>query len=151
MMMFRSDEPLVPIVIDTREQEPYGFDAGRVRAIRRVLPAGDYSLEGHESSVAIERKSLPDFVSTVIHNRARFYRELDRLREYRAAAVVVEGNLSDILTGSYRSAAHPNTLLGSVAAISIDFGVPVLFCSNRQAAIRFVEAYLTRIYWRKNE
>ena len=41
--------------------------------------------------MSVERKSLADFVSTVIHNRARFYRELDRLRGYGDAAVVVEG------------------------------------------------------------
>ncbi len=72
MTVSRFDDGLVPIVVDTREQEPYGFDAGRVRVIRRALPAGDYSLEGMESTVAVERKSLPDFVSTVIHSRPRF-------------------------------------------------------------------------------
>lgn len=148
MTVSRSDDGLVPIVVDTREQEPYGFDAGRVRVIRHALPAGDYSLEGMESTVAVERKSLADFVSTVIHSRARFYRELSRLGAYRAAAVVVEGNLMDVLSGHYRGGAHPNSLLGSIAAITVDFDVPVFFCSNRQAAARFVEAYLSRIHMR---
>lgn len=148
MMTSRSDPRLVPIVVDTREQEAYGFDARRVRVIRRALPAGDYSVEGMETAVAVERKSLADFVSTVIHSRARFYRELDRLRGYGAAAVVVEGNLMDVLGGRYRSGAHPNALLGTIAAITIDFGIPVFFCSNRQASARFVEAYLVRVYER---
>ena len=148
MMTSHSKTALVPIVSDTREQEPYGFDARRVRVIRRALPAGDYSIEGMETSVAVERKSLSDFVSTVIHNRPRFYRELSRFSGYLAAAVVVEGNLMDVLGGRYRSAAHPNALLGTIAAITVDFGVPVFFCSNRQAAARFVEAYLIRIYER---
>ncbi|MCC6389106.1 MAG: ERCC4 domain-containing protein [Bryobacterales bacterium] len=146
--MSLSSRPLVPIVADTREQEPYGFDARRVRVIRRALPAGDYSIEGMEAVVAVERKSLPDFVSTVIHDRPRFYRELERLRGYASAAVIVEGNLMDVLGGRYRSAAHPNALLGTIAAITIDFGIPVFFCSNRQAAARFVEAYLVRIFER---
>lgn len=148
MTTSRSKAVLVPIVVDTREQEEYGFDTRRVRVIRRALPAGDYSVEGLETAVAVERKSLADFVSTVIHNRARFCRELDRLRGYGSAAVVVEGNLMDVLGGRYRSAAHPNALLGTIAAITIDFGVPVFFCSNRQAAARFVEAYLVRVYER---
>ena len=148
MMMSRSDPVLVPIVADTREQEVYGFDARRVRVIRRALPTGDYSIEGMETSVAVERKSLADFVSTVIHNRPRFYRELSRFSGYLAPAVVVEGNLMDVLGGRYRSAGHPNALLGTIAAITVDFGVPVFFCSNRHAAARFVEAYLIRIYER---
>jgi DNA excision repair protein ERCC-4 len=148
MTMSRSDAVLVPVVADSREQEPYGFDARRVRVIRRALPAGDYSIEGLETAVAIERKSLSDFVSTVVHNRARFYRELSRLGGYRAAAIVVEATLMEILGGQYRSGVHPNALLGTVAAITVDFGIPVFFCSNRQAAARFVEAYLVRIYER---
>ena len=139
-------DALVPIIVDSREQEAYGFDRSRVRIVRRALPAGDYSLEGMESIVAVERKSLADFVSTMIHNRSRFYRELRQLGTYRAAAVVVEANLMDVLSGHYRNGAHPNSLLGFIAAITVDFGVPVFFCSNRQAACRFVEAYLTRFH-----
>ena len=118
MMTSHSKTAFVPIVSDTREQEPYGFDTRRVRVIRRALPAGDYSIEGMETAVAVERKSLPDFVSTVIHNRPRFYRELELLRGYGDTAVVVEGNLMDVLGGRYRSAAHPNALLGTIAAIT---------------------------------
>ena len=50
--------------------------------------------------------------------------------------------------GTIVAAPTPNSLLGSIAAITVDFGVPVFFCSNRQAAARFVEAYLRRIHMR---
>jgi ERCC4-type nuclease len=67
--------------------------------VRRALPAGDYSIEGLEDSVAVERKTLEDFVSTVIRSRKRFTRELQRLAGYEAACIVVEADLSDILGG----------------------------------------------------
>ena len=70
--MSRSNRGPATIVIDTREQEPYSFDSRLVAAVRRALPAGDYSVEGMEERVAVERKSLDDFVSTVIHARRRF-------------------------------------------------------------------------------
>ena len=38
--------------------------------------------------------------------------------------------------------------IGTVASIVVDFGVPVYFCSDRQAACRFVEEYLTRFHRR---
>lgn len=98
----------VTVVVDTREQEPYTFESGCTEVVRRALPAGDYSVEGHEDSVAVERKTLEDFVSTVIRSRKRFTRELRRLCEYDAACVVVEADLRDILGGRYRSGAHPN-------------------------------------------
>ncbi len=137
-------------IIDTREQEPYSFDSRLAAAVRRALPAGDYSVEGLEDRVAVERKSLDDFVSTVIHARPRFRAELRKLGGYRAACVVVEGGVGDVLLQHYRGAAHPNAVMGNALSIILDFGIPVFFCGNRQAACQFVQAYLlaARARWR---
>jgi len=136
------------VVVDTREQEPYAFDPERVAVVRRALPAGDYSLEGHEVSIAAERKSLDDYVASVIIDRERFLRELDALAEYDFACVVVEATLEDVVAHRYRSGAHPNSVFGATTAIVIDYGVPVFFCGDRQLACRFVEGLLRR-YHRK--
>ncbi|MEA3364861.1 MAG: ERCC4 domain-containing protein [Candidatus Hydrogenedentes bacterium] len=146
MPSHRSDEDRITVVVDTREQEPYVFDPRCVAVTRRALPAGDYSIEGREDSVAVERKTLEDFVSTVIRSRKRFTRELQRLAGYEAACIVVEADLSDILGGRYRSRAHPNAVLGTVLSIVVDFDIPVFFCSDRQAACRFVEGFLLRFH-----
>jgi len=135
----------ITVVVDTREQDPYAFDAS-CEVVRRALPAGDYSIEGFEDSVAVERKTLEDFVSTVIRQRKRFYRELQRLEEYEAACVVVESDLRDVLNGDYRSGAHPNAVLGTVISIVVDFQIPVFFCSDQQVACRFVEEFLLRLH-----
>jgi ERCC4-type nuclease len=134
----------VTVVVDTREQEAYGFNPDLVRPVRRALPAGDYSVDGLETTIAVERKTLDDFVSTVMRVRARFYRELRRLQQYPRACVVVEANLSDVLAGRYRCDAHPHAVVGSALAIIVDFGVPVYFCSSRQVACKFVEGFLLR-------
>jgi DNA excision repair protein ERCC-4 len=139
-----SERGPVTFVIDTREQEPLGFNPQLVRPVRRALPAGDYSVEGLEQTVAVERKTLDDFVGTVIRARERFYRELHRLSDYARACVVVEASLEDLLAGHYRGGAHPQALLGTALAITVDFGIPVFFCSNRQITCRFVEGYLLR-------
>jgi ERCC4-type nuclease len=140
----RSKQLPVTIVIDSREQEPYGFNPQLVRPVRRALPAGDYSVEGLESTLAVERKTLDDFVGTVIRERERFYRELRRLEHYSRACVVVEDSWADVFARRYRGHAHPETVFGSAMAITVDFSVPVFFCSNRQIACRFVEGYLLR-------
>ena len=64
-------EKLIPIVVDSRKQEPYSFDPKRFVVVRKALPAGDYSLVGWEERVAVERKSLTDFVQTIIRSRRR--------------------------------------------------------------------------------
>lgn len=140
--MSRSSGQAATIIIDTREQEPYSFDCRLAATVRRALPAGDYSLDGFESVVAVERKTLNDFVSTVIHSRERFREELRKLAAYRAACVVVEAGLVNLLQKRYRGGAHPNAVLGSALSLILDYRVPVFFCSNRQAACHFVQAYL---------
>ena len=140
--MSRSNGQAATIIIDTREQEPYSFDSRLAATVRRALPAGDYSLDGFESVVAVERKTLDDFVATVIHSRERFRAELRKLAGYRAACVVVEAGLLDLLQKRYRGGAHPNAVLGSALSLILDYRVPVFFCSNRQAACHFVQAYL---------
>ena len=142
MRLSRSSPAPVTFIADTREQEPFSFDSRLVVVERRALPAGDYSVAGLEGVVAVERKTLDDFVSTVIHSRERFRNELVKLAAYRAACVVVEAGLVDVLLARYRGDAHPNAVLGSALSIILDFRIPVFFCSSRQAACQFVQAYL---------
>jgi ERCC4-type nuclease len=138
----RSDAARATIVIDSREQEPYSFDPRLAATVRRALQAGDYSVGGFEDQVAVERKTLDDFVSTLIHRRRRFREELRKLSRYRAACVVVEAELLDVLGKRYRGEARPEAVVGSTLSILLDYGVPVMFCGNRQAARHFTQGYL---------
>ena len=113
------------IVIDSREKEQYAFSCSTVR---RKLDAGDYSIAGHELSVAVERKSLPDFVHTVIHDFQRFAAELDKLKAMDAACVVVEADLDALLRDQHRETLRgvaPTSLLGMSLYISLRWTVPV--------------------------
>ena len=148
--MSRSNGGPVRFIVDTREQEEYSFDPRLVTAVRRALPAGDYSIEGLEDRVAVERKTLDDFVSTVIHSWARFREELRKLAGYRAACVVVEAGLIDVLQKRYRGGAHPNAVLGNALSLILDYRVPVFFCTTRQASCQFVQAYLLGAHARWN-
>ena len=130
------------IVIDSREKEPYGFTCGMVR---KKLDAGDYSVEGHEHQVAVERKSLPDFVHTVIHDFPRFAAELQKLAAMQAPCIVVEANLDDVMRGlaadKLRSVA-PRAVLGAALHIAIRHRVPIYWCGSRQTACAFTDGYL---------
>ena len=116
------------VVVDTREQMPYafadiktdacnGYQPLEVRTTVRCLPAGDYSLEGFENLVAVERKSLNDLYCTLSQGRERFGRKLKRLAEYAFAAVVIEADWPTILgSPPERSRLHPRTIIRSVMA-----------------------------------
>lgn len=130
------------IVIDTREQAEYSFSC---ETVRRKLDAGDYSVAGFEHRVAVERKSLPDFVHTVIHDATRFAAELQKLAGMDAASVVIEANLDDVLRGRHgdvlRSVA-PQAVLGAAIHIALRWQVPVYWCGSRQSSCAFTDAFL---------
>lgn len=128
-----------PIVIDTREQRPYQIDD----AIRAKLDAGDYSVEGYESRIAIERKSLDDWIGTILRNRERFARELARLSAYDFAAVVVEGTVADIAYGLYKSEIKPSALIAMTADLIIRLRpIAVMFGGDRPSSAALTIALL---------
>lgn len=133
------------IIIDSREREPWSFACATVR---RALPAGDYSVDGLEGVVAVERKSLADFTRTVLHEFPRFAAELDQLALLPQACIVVEADLDRVLRGQAADAlrgASPESLLGAAVHIQTRFHVPVLWCGSRQAACAFTDAYLRMV------
>ena len=143
--------PKPTLITDSREQIPFQFPEDRCLSRRAALPAGDYSILGMETRVAVERKELNDYVQTVISQRERFHKELLKLQTYDAAIIVVEASLSDIVARRYRSGAHPLSILGATISIMVDHGIPVVFCDTRQIACRFTQDFLLRWYKRNGE
>ena len=93
----------------------------------------------------VERKSLRDFVGTVIHDFDRFARELQKLSAMEAACIVVEADLTAVLCGLHHDALRavaPQSLLGASTYLGIKYRVPVYWCGSRPAAVRFTDAYL---------
>ena len=122
----------INIIVDSREQMPYSFEQWGVNVQRAGLDAGDYSLLGFESQVAVERKSINDLVSCFMgKNRGRFERELARLRSYELAVVVAEATLYDLARGRYLSGIKPEAALQSMTAFHVRYGIPFLFCGDR--------------------
>ena len=129
-------------VIDTREQAPFAFrgivgDRGRdleVVTCRSGLRTGDYSVQGLEDAVAVERKSKTDLYGTVGRGRARFERELERLAAMPAPALVVECDLASLLRPPERSRVSPSSVLNSLIAWSVRHRIPVWPCPGRRFA-----------------
>lgn len=136
------------IVIDTSEPKhtAWSFDATMFDSIRQSLIWGDYSLAGFESSVAVERKELNDFVKCCQADWKRFKKELAALADYRFKCIAVEGSADDVFAHRYVSEAHPHSIMGRANSIHLDFGVPVFFWSNRQQARWMSENWLGMVW-----
>ncbi len=131
------------VVVDTREQRPWTFEGQPgIVTVRQRLETGDYSIAGLELRVAIERKSLDDWTSTVMRERKRFYRELERMRAYEFRAVVIEASVRDVMEGRYKSQANPNAVLGFIAEVSVAQSVPVYLAGTRPEAQLLAGAFL---------
>lgn len=159
----REAEPYVcpySIVIDSREQAPFFFEGLRMVKSRgggivqpslmiSGLPAGDYSIDGLESEIAIERKSLSDLYGTLGKGRDRFKRELEKLSAMKFAAVVVEAEWFDILnTPPVQSTVPPQSIEGTILAFMADYPVQWVLAQHRRHAEWITFQFLDR-FWRK--
>jgi DNA excision repair protein ERCC-4 len=128
------------LVIDTREQAPLHFSR---ETVRRGLPTGDYSLEGFESVLTVDRKSLDDLVQSVIHDWRRFSKVLRRMAAMDVAMIAVEAPITSLMEKRYVSDALPQSVRGKINAIFIDFGVPTVFFDNRELMAEWIENLFT--------
>ncbi len=139
-------KPRPYVLIDTREQRPLrfvpelGVDCGAA-----TLPAGDYSVRGFSSLIALERKSVSDLIGTLTKGRERLENELDLLEQYRWKAILVEGRRGDVEAGIYRSLATPQSIIGSLRAIWMRWQVPTFWCDDAVGCAREVAWFARRL------
>jgi ERCC4-type nuclease len=152
----KKPRPQMVIVEDTREALPFRFSG--VEVVRRCLETGDYSVEGFESEVVVERKGLGDFVGSLTmlwpkedeHGRlieSRFERELIRLREFSLARIVVEGSISEIIRHEYRADVHPNCIMGMAYKVENEFGIPIVWAESHRLGAVYTQGLLAR-WWK---
>jgi DNA excision repair protein ERCC-4 len=142
------------VAIDTREQLPYAWEG--VTCQQATLVAGDYSIIGMESVVAVERKAWPDFYGCLTTGRERFENSLHRLASVRYPAVVIEASMDDFLRPfTYvaaggrrcRSKLPPLVAQNSLLSWGARYRIPMLLCGERSAASRMTLQHLD-VVWR---
>ncbi len=77
------------IIIDTREQQPWQFTQANINIVSRKLDTGDYTIEGFEDILCIERKKS---VSELANNitKTRFHNEIVRMSKFRYPFLILE-------------------------------------------------------------
>lgn len=129
------------IIIDTREQKPWAF-AG-CDTINRKLDTGDYSIDGLEHLLCIERKNS---VSEIANNisESRFKAEILRMQDYLYKFILLEFSLQDVLNYPVGSSVprhmwnkikiRPAYILKYLTELQIKHDIHVLFCDNPSSA-----------------
>lgn len=142
-------DKIFTIIEDTREQRPLDFSKADYckEVIRRNLETGDYSIDGLEDLVCIERKgSIGEIAGNIVQKR--FFRELDRMRSFPYRYIVCEFPFSHILTYPYSSdipkyklkyiKVKPQFILKKLNEITIEYGVHIIYCDDRKGAVKFI-------------
>ena len=129
------------MLIDSRERTPLDIRAYPVEVVG--LPVGDYGIKGFSGwenpQFIIERKSLSDLIGSLTQGRERFLREVEKLKRFRFAAIVIEAQESDALSGEYLSKATPQSIPASLSIIQIRADIHIIWAGDRDGAVRVLE------------
>lgn len=134
-LSFLNVEP--KILIDTREQNPLKFEGSKIVK----LSCGDYTAVAPlYADVFIERKSLPDLVSTLSSGIERFKREINRAKALNYYIIVlVEDKFSNAMSWSPKTSfskfVNGKYVFYRIREICNEFeNVQFVFADNRQYA-----------------
>lgn len=126
------------IVVDSREQTPLTFT--RLQSVDGTLYTGDYSIVGLEELFAVERKTVPDLCACCCgDNRARFERELHRIRGFQFKRLLIVGTEEQIFRGRYLSGVTPQAVFATLACFEVRYDLPVVFVRSPELAARRIE------------
>jgi ERCC4 domain/Lsr2 len=137
------------IVVDAHEHYAYRFSGQQARITNRALPCGDYGIVLDGTLVAaVERKSLPDFVSSLNSGRLRY--ALGELASLPRAAVVVEDRYSAIFK---QDRVRPAFVADGIAECQVRWpSVAIVFCETRSLAEEWTYRYLAAAHaWASTE
>jgi ERCC4-type nuclease len=143
------------IIIDTREQQPWTFD-NHITANQK-LDTGDYSIQGLEHLLAIERKKSVAEIANNISEK-RFVDVLERLSKIPYKFILLEFSLDDIYNFPIGSdipkklwpklKINPKYLLKYLTEIQINYGIHLVYCGSKENAEKMAESIIKRVYYK---
>jgi len=135
------DDETVEIVADQRELDSHiARDLSTREGIEtrlETLDVGDYVLSDR---VVVERKSVEDFLDTLVGgDRSMFEQVGAAARYYARPVVIIEG---DRLYEARN--VHPNAIRGALASLAVDFGASVMQTSGTEETADLLEVIARR-------
>jgi hypothetical protein len=150
--------PPFTVVKDTREQDGYYFKPHNTCAgmVEHKLDTGDYTIQGLEDKVCIERKGCVEELAVNLGQKKHtFLDEIDRMAPFPHKFLILEFSLDDLIkfpdetriptkklssvkiTGKY--------MLKCLFEFQLYNNVQVLFCGNKYNAFIAVSSILKRV------
>lgn len=97
----------------------------------KELKVADYLVK----DVAIERKTVSDFVTSMINKR--LLRQLEELQQYQNRLLIVEG-MEDQELYYETSGMNANAIRGFLLSILLKYKIPIIFSKNSEDTAKFI-------------
>jgi ERCC4-type nuclease len=125
------------IIIDYRERNslvPAQLNKLGYEIEFRELKVGDYIVK----DIAIERKTVSDFISSMINRR--LIRQLEELQQYPLKLLIIEGiEEQELYNEKEINGVHPNSIRGFILTILLKWKVPIILSQNPQDTASYID------------
>lgn len=99
----------------------------------RELKVADYLV----NNVAIERKTISDFISSMLNKRIK--RQLEEIQQYENKFLIIEGiEEQELYSDDNLEGVNANAIRGFLLSIILKFKVPIIFSKNYEDTARFI-------------
>ena len=133
-----NEKPKQKIIVDIREKNSLvaseivklGFEIEF-----QTLKVGDYLV----NEVAIERKTVSDFLGSMIDRR--LLRQLEELQQYKKRILVIEGIYEKEIypdNENNLNGIHPNAIRGFLLSIILKYNVPIIYTKDSEDTAKFI-------------
>ena len=87
-------------------------------------------------NVAIERKTISDFINSMINKR--LIRQLEELKQYEKKLLIIEGIEEQELYNDSPEGLHGNAIRGMLLYISLESNCPIIFTKDYEDTAKFL-------------
>lgn len=137
----KEDKPKEKIIIDYREKNSLvashlvkqGFDVEF-----KELKIGDYIVK----DVVIERKTVSDFIGSMINHR--LMNQIEELKQYENKLLIIEGISEQELYSENNTNVNANAIRGFLLSILLKDKIPIIFSKNSEDTAKFINVLSKR-------
>ena len=131
----KKDEPKESIIIDYREKNSlvasYLVKQGFPVEFKE-LKIGDYIVK----NIIIERKTVQDFISSMINHR--LINQIEELKQYENKLLIIEGISEKELYSEENTGINANAIRGFLLSILLKHKIPIIFSKNAEDTSKFI-------------
>lgn len=151
---------MITVIKDTREQNGFNLEFYGFKVIDRKLDTGDYSIEGMEHLLCIERKASTGEIAMNFGKKVKqFDAEIERMKPIKHRYLICEFTLATLMEFPKNSGIPKNKL--SKVRMNANYllyrirkleqsGVKIIFCQNQEEAERKVVEIIEQTYRQEN-